>query len=140
MTEKLVPYLNLDGDCRAAMEFYHAVFGGDLYVQTYGEAHQETPDAMRDRVMHARLEANAVDLMASDTHPEHSPPYVAGNGVHLSLIGTDHDTLADWFAQLAEGGSIEMPLAKQFWGDVYGSLTDKFGMHWMVNISPAQDG
>lgn len=139
MTAKLVPYLNFDGDCRAAMEFYRDVFGGELHVQTFGDAHGETPDAIRDRVMHARLNAGAVDLMASDTHPEHSPPYVAGNGVHLSLIGTDHDTLADRFAQLAAGGSIEMPLEKQFWGDVYGALTDRFGMHWMVNISPAQN-
>jgi PhnB protein len=138
MTEKLVPYLNFDGDCRAAMEFYQGVFGGDLSVQTYGQSYQEASEGIRDRVIHARLEANAVDLMASDTHPEHGPPYVAGNSVHLSLIGADHDTLADWFEQLADGGSIDMPLEKQFWGDVFGMLTDRFGMHWMVSISPTQ--
>ncbi len=39
-----------------------------------------------------------------------------------------------------DGGSIDMPLEKQFWGDEYGALTDRFGMHWMVNISSAQNG
>lgn len=31
-----------------------------------------------------------------------------------------------------------MPLAKQFWGDTFGMLTDKFGIHWMVNISSGE--
>jgi PhnB protein len=138
MTRKLVPYLNFDGDCRAAMEFYRGVFGGELNVQTFAEAHGD--DSLGDRVVHARLESGAIDVMASDTHPEHSPPYVAGNGVHLSLIGTDREALAGWFEKLADGGKVTMPLEKQFWGDEYGALTDRFGMHWMVNISPAQAG
>lgn len=37
----------------------------------------------------------------------------------------------------AESGTIDMPLKKQFWSDIYGQLTDKFGVHWMVNISKA---
>ena len=132
---KLVPYLNFNGDCRAAMEFYRDVFDGSLHVQTYGEAHGDA--AHGDRVMHARLESGPIDLMASDTHPDHSPPFVAGNSVHLSLIGTDRDALAAWFAKLADGGKVTMPLEKQFWGDEYGALTDRFGVHWMVNISAA---
>ena len=28
-----------------------------------------------------------------------------------------------------------MPLAKQFWGGTYGQVTDKYGIHWMVNIT-----
>ena len=134
MSRKLVPYLNFDGDCRQAMEFYRDVFGAELNVQTYAEAHGEASHG--ERVMHARLESGPIDMMASDVHPEHSQPYVAGNSVYLSLIGTDRDLLAGWFDRLAEGGKVEMPLEKQFWGDEYGALTDKFGMRWMVNISP----
>lgn len=37
--------------------------------------------------------------------------------------------------RLSVGGKIDMPIAKQFWGDTFGMLTDKFGVHWMVNIS-----
>ena len=136
MSRKLVPYLNFDGNCRQAMEFYRDLFEAELQVQTFGEAHGDA--SLGDRVMHASLESGPIDLMASDTHPEHSPGLVAGNNVHLSLIGTDRDALAGWFAKLAEGGQIVMPLEKQFWGDEFGALTDKFGIHWMVNISPEQ--
>ncbi len=56
----------------------------------------------------------------------------------MILIGTDEKQLTEYFNNLAEGERITMPLAKQFWGDIYGQLTDKFGIHWMVNIGTAR--
>jgi len=33
-----------------------------------------------------------------------------------------------------------MPLDRQIWGDVYGSVTDRFGTSWQINISvPAEE-
>ncbi len=37
------------------------------------------------------------------------------------------------FNALAEGGTIEMPFADQFWGGKFGSLTDRFGVQWMIS-------
>jgi PhnB protein len=65
----------------------------------------------------------------------YSPPLTVGNNVHLSLIGSDEANLTRYFNRLSEGGTVDMPLEKQFWGDAFGMLTDKFGVHWMVNIS-----
>jgi PhnB protein len=28
-----------------------------------------------------------------------------------------------------------MPLQEMFWGAYWGSLTDKFGVHWMLNCT-----
>jgi PhnB protein len=39
------------------------------------------------------------------------------------------------FKGLSAGGTIEMPIADQPWGDYYGSFTDRFGIPWMVNYS-----
>ena len=58
-----------------------------------------------------------------------------GDNMSCSLHGDDADELAGWFAALTEGGSVSMPLAKQMWGDVFGSGTDRFGINWMVNIA-----
>lgn len=77
--------------------------------------------------------------MASDTHPEYSPTFEIGNNVHLSINGSESDKLTEFFNKLSEGGKVTMPLEKQFWGDVYGSLTDQFGVHWMVNISSKEE-
>jgi PhnB protein len=135
MTATLCPYLNFDGKTADAMKFYQSVLGGKLTVQTYADAFPDTPPAMKDRVMHAHLENDALSFMASDTNPQHDPRFVPGNNISLSIVGNDSAKLTEYFNGLAEGGTIVMPLEKQFWGDVFGMLTDKFGIQWMVNIS-----
>ncbi len=138
MNTILVPYLNFDGNAKEAMQFYHSILGGDLVLQTYAEAFPDTPDNIKDRIMHAQLKTGEITIMASDTHPEHSGPIIIGNNVNLSLIGSDLPKLTDYFNQLLIDGKIEMPLEKQFWGDVFGALVDKFGNNWMVNISQTE--
>lgn len=132
MTTQLCPYLNFDGNARDAMEFYKSVFGGELTVQTFGEAPIDAAPEAADRVMHASVFSDDIVLMASDTMPgmEHDP----GSNVHLSLVGPDEQALTSYFNSLAEGGSVTMPLEEQFWGDTFGMCTDKFGIHWMVNV------
>ena len=39
------------------------------------------------------------------------------------------------FHALAAGGEIDMPLQNMFWGAYFGSLTDRFGIRWMVNCA-----
>jgi len=135
MNTHLVPYLNFDGNCKDAMMFYQSVLGGNLSIQTFEEAFPETPQEHKNRVMHASLEAESIRIMASDTSPEYGPPFVQGNNVHLSIIGNDESTLREWFGKLAEGGTVTMPMEKQFWGDVFGMLIDKFGVNWMINVA-----
>ncbi len=43
--------------------------------------------------------------------------------------------LTEYFNKLSAGGKVDMRLEPQAWGDKFGSFTDKFGVHWMVNIS-----
>lgn len=136
MGATLCPYLNFDGNAAEAMRFYQQVLGGELVMQTFGEAIPDTPPEYKDRIMHARLESGAVLLMASDTNPGHGGPFRAGNNVHLSLMGSDVTALTAAFHKLAEGGQVVMPLEKQFWGALFGMVTDKFGVQWMVNIEP----
>lgn len=133
MKATLVPYLNFMGQTKAAMEFYHSVLGGDLKLQTFAESGMPTSDEDKDKIIHADLQNGALSFMASDGNADH--PVKMGDNIHMSLMGDDLETLTKYFNGLAEGGKIDMPLAKQFWGDTYGQLTDKFGVHWMVNIS-----
>lgn len=135
MNAKLTPYLGFNSRCREAMEFYQGIFGGELQMQTYGEADSgmEVAPEHEDRVMHALLSADGMTFMASDGHPDMEIPF--GTNVSLSINGTDEALLRGWFEALAEGGEITMPLEKQFWGDQFGMVTDQFGMQWMVNIS-----
>jgi len=131
---KLVPYLMFTGNCREAIEFYQSIFGGTLAMQTYAEAPGDVSEEYQDRILHVQLESDDFSLMASDTHPQFSPPSVIGNNITLTIVGNDTKKLTDYFNKLAVGGKIDMKLEKQFWGDVCGGLTDKFGIPWMIDI------
>lgn len=119
------------------MEFYKSVLGGELIMQTFGEAMPEgTPPEHKNKIMHAYLKNDSLSFMASDSPP--GSEVTQGDNVHLSIVGEDEAKLTEFFNKLAEGGKVTMKLEKQFWGDVFGMLTDKFGIHWMVNIGTPQ--
>ena len=138
----LNPYIFFDGNCREAMEFYKGLFGGELMLTTFGEgpadAHAD-PKAnsadVTDKIMHARLTGDVV-LLASDN------PNGMGDGnssqFSLSLEGSDEPRFQTYFNKLAQNGKVTAPLIKQFWGDLFGMVTDKFGVNWMVTIRQNQ--
>ena len=132
MASRLNPYLNFNGDARQAFEFYASVFGGTPAFTTFADlGAADSPDA--DKIMHVMLETEAgYTLMGADTPAGMEFQPIAGSSV--SLFGDDR-ALHDYFDQLADGGSITMPMAKQAWGDEFGMCVDKFGVPWMVNIS-----
>ncbi len=130
-------YLFFTGNCREAMEFYKSVFGGELDMSTYGDVPGDKPEAMKDmddRVMHATLKGGDISLMASDS--TRKEPF-GDSSISLSLGGTDEEKLRGLFDKLSDGGKVTSPLKKEFWGDTFGTVTDKFGVDWMVNIGSA---
>ncbi len=130
----LNPYLTFNGNAAEVMKFYQSVLGGDLRVQTFGDAKMAQKPEHEKLTMHAVLTSGSITIMASDARPDMGTVKF-GDEFNMSLQGSEEDGLADIFAKLAEGGKIDMPMAKQFWGDTFGMLVDKFGIHWMVNIT-----
>jgi PhnB protein len=121
------------GETAEAMKFYQSVLGGDLKMQTYGEVGQSKSPAEENLIMHAVLKNDVFEFMASDGNTEH--PVKPGNNIQMSISGDDEAALTKFFDGLSKEGTVDFPLAKQFWGDMFGMVTDKFGVHWMVNIS-----
>ena len=133
MASRLNPYISFDGTAREAMETYKATFGGELSVSTFG-GFGEAPPGYGDKVMHSQLETpSGFTLMASDTPP--GMPYQAGTNISVSLSGDDDGELRGYWDKLADGGQVTLALEKQMWGDVFGMVTDRFGITWMVNIA-----
>jgi PhnB protein len=133
MDTVLTPYLTFNGKAAEAMKFYHSILGGELTMQTFAESKMAQKPEENDLIIHATLKNEGLIFMASDAMPSRQAMF--GDNVHMSLGGDDAERLTKIFNGLAEGGRVDMPLAKQFWGDTYGQLTDKFGIHWMVNIT-----
>lgn len=132
MKTSLYPYLNFMGQAHTAMEFYKSIFGGELTIQTYKEAGFSHDPKEDDYVIHSMLKNELFTIMASDGNKDH--PVRMGDNINMSLVGSDEVKLKEYFQKLSEGGTVKMALEKQFWGDVYGQLVDKFGVHWSINI------
>ena len=137
---KVHAYLNFAGKAEEAFRFYENVLGGKLTeIHRFGSMPQEgfelTPE-QKQFVMHVGLELpDGQMLMASDMLPGMGPSRVEGNNFSISLHPDSREEADRIFNALAEGGTITMPMADQFWGDYFGSLTDRFGINWMVNYS-----
>jgi PhnB protein len=136
MASRLNPYISFNGNAREALEFYKGVFGGSLSVMTFGEMGMpDSPEA--DKLMHGQLESDSgYTLMGADTPP--GMDFTPGNNMAVSLSGDDGDELRGYWDKLSSGGTIQVPLEKQMWGDVFGMCLDQFGVAWMVNIGQPQ--
>ena len=138
MQSKLNPYLNFNGTCQEAMEFYKSVFGGKLEMTNYLDGGMSQSADDEKFIMHAMLEAeNGITFMASDGKSNASSDTEAS--IQMSLSGDNTDELSGYFNKLSSGGTITEPLVEAPWGDTFGMLTDKFGINWMVNIAGKHD-
>ncbi len=142
---ELEPYLHFAGSCEEALTFYKEVFAGEVVtLMRFGDREGTAPPAYADKVMHAIFTSPHFTFMAADLPP--GAP--AGGGAHVSLALSTRDVTEGerLFAMLAAGGEVRMPMEDTFWGARFGSLTDKFGIRWMINAesrtyaSPARTG
>lgn len=135
------PYLNFAGNAEEAFEFYRAVFGGEfssvVRFKDMPMEGMEVPAADQDKMMHIGLPiGNGQMLMASDTLPSLGQELNQGNNSYISVHPDSREDADRIFNALSAGGEVEMAIADQPWGDYYGSLTDRFGVHWMINHNP----
>lgn len=139
MAVSFAPYLNFPGTAREAIEFYAGIFGGTPDIATFGAFNAVPAEhAAANHVMHAALLADDVHLYFSDHIAEMGDPPVVGENITLALMGDDDATLRRYWDALSEGGTVTVPLEMQMWGDTYGALTDRFGIHWQIDIGAAE--
>ncbi len=133
--KNLNAYLIFNGNCRLAMEFYHKILGGVLYVSTYGDMPglpPNFPENAKNWVIHARITIKSLVLMASDTRPDLL--VTQGNNFFVSLNAENIPEAEKLFNALKEKGTVEMPLQETEWAHRFGMLTDQFGIKWMINF------
>lgn len=132
---KLNPYLNFDGNCEEAINFYADVLTGEIkMLMRFDQMPPDTceiNEALKDKVMHATLEfGDGNTLLFSDSG---APGFVQGNNAHMSLNIPEIEEAEKIFNNLLNEGKETMPFAPAFWGGSFGMLTDKFGVQWMVS-------
>ena len=141
---KLNPYLNFNGNCEEAFNFYKKVFQTEFNqfgIMRFGdlppsEEMPSLPEDVKNRVMHVGIDLGGQTLMGSDTMPGFgNRPFQIGDNSYVSIHPDSREEADRLFSELSEDGEVEMPMQDQFWGDYFGSLRDKFGTSWMINFN-----
>lgn len=129
-------YLFFNGRCEEALEFYRTAAGARVgMVLRFGESPEPAPEGLlppdwEHKIMHSEFTIGQTMVMASDGCAE-TPNFA---GFRLALTVPTEADAERVFHALAEGGTVDMPLVRTFWSPLYGQLTDKFGVGWMVMV------
>jgi len=81
-------------------------------------------------IYHATLKVGDTVIMGSDQPPDR---YDQPKGFEVVLPMDDAVAADRVFQELAEGGTVKMPLQETFWASRFGLLVDRFGIPWSVN-------
>jgi PhnB protein len=132
----VTPYLNFDGRCEEAIEFYKKTLGAEVGMMM---RFKDSPDKStctptnENMIMHARLKIAGTAVMASDGRAQGKPEF---KGFALSINAKDEAEAERLFKALAAGGKVQMPLAKTFYAKSFGMVADRFGVGWMIIVEP----
>jgi PhnB protein len=132
---QIQPYLSFEGRADEAIEFYKKAIGAKVdMLMRFKEAPDQSmisPES-KDKVMHAALHAGDTQLLMSDGRCTGSANF---SGIVLALSVQTEGDAERIFNALADGGKVNMPLAKTFFSPKFGTVADKFGVGWMVMVS-----
>jgi PhnB protein len=130
-------YLNFNGRCEEALEFYRKALGAEVtMLMRFKDMPDPKPPSMagsENKVMHARFRVGDTTLLASDGQCTGKPTF---SGMSLSMTADNEAAAERLFAALADGGQVQMPLAKTFFSPRFGMLADRFGVSWMIYVEP----
>jgi len=131
----LVPYLQFHGNCEEALNFYKEILDGRIEITSrYDNPALKAPEDFKNKILHASFYFGKYMMFASDMMPKKLGDSVHPN-IAMSLGLHDEKFALEIFNKLSEGGKINVPFKKQFWGDWHGNFMDRFGIRWMVNCS-----
>jgi len=129
-------YLFFDGRAEEAIDFYKKAVGAKVEMLM---RNKESPDpkmctpSTEEKIMHAAIKIGETTVMLSDGYAKGQPKF-EGFGLALSTkTGAEADKIFD---ALSDGGKVSMPLSKTFFSASFGMLHDKFGVQWMIMVSP----
>ncbi len=129
------PYLDFNGRCDEALEFYKKAIGAKVgMLMRFKDAPDKSmiSPGSENKVMHAQFQVGDTVVMASDGRNSGKPNF---QGIMLSISANTEAEADKIFNGLAEGGEVRMPLGKTFFSPRFGMVADKFGVGWMVLVA-----
>ncbi|MEU8135864.1 VOC family protein [Streptodolium elevatio] len=140
MSVTTTTHLNFRGDARQALDFYQSVFGGRSVAVTYKDAGSVHDESEADWIMWGEVAgADGFHVMAYDV-PSHLPWSRGESPFFVSVRGDDADEIAALWRKLSAGAGVVRPLEPAAWAPLYGMLTDRFGVTWVLDVAAPYNG
>jgi len=131
---QIQPYLFYNGRCDEAIEFYRGALGAEVtMLMRFGEGPEPSRPGTEEKVMHASLRIGEATVLVSDGRCAGQPDF---QGFALSLTVSDQSQAERHFAALADGGRVQTPMAKTFFSPRFGMVADRFGVLWIIYVTP----
>ncbi|MBP0459228.1 VOC family protein [Streptomyces montanisoli] len=135
MSVTTTTHLNFRGTAREALGFYQSVFGGHTAAVTYKDAGAVGHESEAEWVMWGEVASdNGFHVMAYDV-PSQLPWARGENPFFVSVRGDATEEITALWDRLAEGSAIVRPLGPAQWAPLYGMLTDRFGVTWVLDVA-----
>jgi PhnB protein len=138
------PHINFNGNAEEAFNFYRSVFGGEFtkIIRFKELSSPEFPVAENEanKIMHISLPIGKNSLIANDVPESMGRTNENENRSKISISAESKEEADKLFYGLSEAGKIEMPIADSPWGSYFGMFRDKYGIEWIVDFDPIQNG
>lgn len=134
------PYLNFNGNCEEAFNFYKAVFGKEFQTFTrFGEM-EHCAEGEENKVMHVAIPLGKDSFLFGSDRPGAYGKGTLGDLFFVAIAAESEAEADKLFKGLSEGGQPTMPMNKAPWNAYFGMLTDQYGVSWLINYDYAQKG
>ena len=132
-------YLNFNGNCEEAFNYYKSIFGGEFLMvgrQKDLPAEYTVQPGDEEKITHICLPISKETCIQGRDYCGAFGELIVGNNFSINIninSPTGEEDITKLYNTFAKDSKILMPLSKVFWGGVYGSLLDKFGITWSLS-------
>lgn len=138
------PHINFNGNAEEAFNFYKSAFGGEFkkLIRFKDLANEDFPIAAHeaDKIMHIALPIGNSVLMGNDVPEVLGRTNEQENRSKIVITAASKAEAEHLYNELSAGGTIEMPISDSPWGTYFGMFRDKYGIEWMVEYDPNNQG
>ena len=139
------PWINFNGNAEEAFTFYKSVFGGEfakvIRFKDLASPEFPVPENEQNKIMLITLPIGKDNMLMANDVPE-----ILGkvneneNRSKISISAESREEAEKIFKGLSAGGQVEMPMDDSPWGSYFGMFRDKYGIEWMVEFDPKNNG
>lgn len=139
------PWIAFNGNAEEAFTFYRSVFGGEFgkifRFKDLASDEFPIPEDDANKIMRIALPIGKHNvLLANDVPGFLGRVSEEENRSKIAISAESREEAEKIFNGLSAGGSVEGPIGEGPWGTYGGMLRDKYGIEWIVEVDPNNNG